>query len=951
MAFSDGNDINLLQASDAAVVGAGLGNDVYLLGPGVLGAGQRVTISDTQGANTLRLSGGLTIQSSRATGQSLELTLSNGAIVSLLDADTFSFELGGNGLSASPVAQSYGEFLTQSLGYANVPGVTPVTNTMTTTVQPDGTTSGGGGGGGGEPPPLPGTSGALTPQNDTLTGTADANLFTGVLVADATVNTLNPADTINGGGGVDFLRINASVDFGGFAADKGTTSVEVLQLINEVDGPRVFNTTGMSGLQRVEIEANDNSVSLTQLAASSLPLTVRISDVDEAQTFSVAFANEVAIGINDAVTFELEGVGRLATPTLAEEVVNLVANEIELLTLNAVSGTSVIDASVGMARQLNIMGSGNLRVVDVDASLQTVSASQVQGDLSLDLLSALGLATVSLGAGDDVVRVASEQLVPDARLTGGAGDDELILLRPSLTQDPTFGGFESVRLVDTKESFNFSPANIAGFEALTIERGISENATVTVNAGLAPLDSVTLAGRSVALPRTEGAVRYLNEGDLQLNVTADTIGGNQVRARFDAPLLDDLAASVANGVTYNSDPMSAAPLVSVASVSRFALDVAANAQFDGAINAPRVNELVVSGLGDINVRPETMLGQADQTVTVDATGYASGVIDDGMGGTQDAKFTLAAANTQDLVFQGGLLGQYDITLTGSRNSLDITTGINDDTVVLDDLGAGPHAYSIALGDISVDDKLTLSVADNVTEVDFRPLQVSGVDAFTISGDPMGALTKVLLPQGLIPDDTFTFNNTVNVIVEGSDADEVFNFDDLDGNAGSFVFGADAPANGFDEIQGFTPADPAETLDFTAFNDGLVFAEEGPLGGERGLFTDNPLILGGVDVGDQIVRLVDIEGGEDITTAEGLTTALRAGGEYANLNIKDGSSVFLTGPDADVNGVAEAPTSVFYVTVDGEGLETAAAIGVIRMVGVNEYTIDDFAGAEPPGLFG
>lgn len=948
MAFTNGNDINLLQASDTATVGAGLGNDVYLLGPDVLGAGQRVTISDTQGANTLRLTGGLTIQSSRATGQSLELTLSNGAIVSLLDADTFSFELGGNGLSPSPVAQSYGEFLTQSLGYADVPGVAPVANTMTATVQQDGTTSGGGG----EPPPPPGTSGALTPQNDTLTGTADANLFTGVLAADPTVNTLNPADTINGGGGVDFLRINASVDFGGFAAGKGTTSVEVLRLINEVDGPRVFNATGMSGLQRVEIEANDNSVSLTQLAASSLPLSVRISDVDEAQTFSAAFANDVAIGINDAVTFELEGVGRLATPTLAEEVVNLVVDEVELLTLNALSGTSVVDASVGMARQVNILGAGNLRVVDVDATLQAVSASQAQGDLSLDLLSALGLATVSLGAGDDVVRVASEQLVPDARLTGGGGDDELILLRPSLTQDPTFGGFESVRLVDTKESFNFSPTNISGFEALTIERGISENATVTVNAGLAPLDSVTLAGRSVALPPTEGAVRYLNEGDLQLNVTPDSIGGSQVRARFDAPLLDDLSASVANGVTYTSGPTSAAPLVSVASVSRFALNVAANAEFDGAINAPRLSELVISGLGDIAIRSNSMLGQKDQTVTVDATRYASGVIGDGMGGTEDAVFSLAAKNTQDLVFQGGLLGRYDITLTGSRNTLDITTGVNDDAVVLNGLGAGPHAYSIALGDISEGDSLELSVANNVTEVDFRPLQVLGVDAFTISGDPLGALTDVLLPQGLIPDDTFTFKNMVSVIVASSIEDEVFDFDDLGGNAGSFVFGADAPANGFDEILGFTPADPAETLDFTAFNDDLVFATKGQLGGERGLFTKNPLVLGGVDVGDQIVRLVDIEGGEDITTAEGLTTALRAGGEYANLNIKDGSSIFLTGPDADFNGEAEAPTSVFFVTVDGEGLETAAAIGVIRMVGVGQFTIDDFVGAsEPPGLLG
>ena len=65
MAFTANNDINILQASDAAVVGAGLGDDTYVLSPSTLSPNQVIRISDAQGANKLQLIGGLTIASSK----------------------------------------------------------------------------------------------------------------------------------------------------------------------------------------------------------------------------------------------------------------------------------------------------------------------------------------------------------------------------------------------------------------------------------------------------------------------------------------------------------------------------------------------------------------------------------------------------------------------------------------------------------------------------------------------------------------------------------------------------------------------------------------------------------------------------------------------------------------------------------------------------------------------
>lgn len=61
MAFTSKDDINILQPSDSAVVGAGSGSDVYVLALDRLSIGQQMQISDAQGNNTLQLIGGLTI--------------------------------------------------------------------------------------------------------------------------------------------------------------------------------------------------------------------------------------------------------------------------------------------------------------------------------------------------------------------------------------------------------------------------------------------------------------------------------------------------------------------------------------------------------------------------------------------------------------------------------------------------------------------------------------------------------------------------------------------------------------------------------------------------------------------------------------------------------------------------------------------------------------------------
>jgi len=135
MAFTQGNDLNIIQASDTDIVSAGAGNDTYIISPYTIGANQTVTISDSDGTNTLQLVGGLTISSSQVLNNALQLTLSNGAKVNLLNASTFGFDVGGNALAGQTgTSMNYSTFASDVLN-VTVPAAGEPAVTTTTPVQ------------------------------------------------------------------------------------------------------------------------------------------------------------------------------------------------------------------------------------------------------------------------------------------------------------------------------------------------------------------------------------------------------------------------------------------------------------------------------------------------------------------------------------------------------------------------------------------------------------------------------------------------------------------------------------------------------------------------------------------------------------------------------------------------------------------------------------------------
>ena len=101
-AASSSSDAVIESTMDTLVVqrgitGKGSGHDTYVLSNNWIEAGAEITITDT-GNNTIQFIDGLEVASSMVAPNALMLTLSNGATVTVLDADEYTFEVGGNPL-------------------------------------------------------------------------------------------------------------------------------------------------------------------------------------------------------------------------------------------------------------------------------------------------------------------------------------------------------------------------------------------------------------------------------------------------------------------------------------------------------------------------------------------------------------------------------------------------------------------------------------------------------------------------------------------------------------------------------------------------------------------------------------------------------------------------------------------------------------------------------------
>ena len=107
----------IVQTAGETYVGDGT-DQVYSINPNLIQAGDVVTIIDQGGSNTIELNANLNISSSIVVNNELQLTLSNGAVVNVRNADIFTFNVGQNLAGGDTVGteKTFTEFAQDILG-------------------------------------------------------------------------------------------------------------------------------------------------------------------------------------------------------------------------------------------------------------------------------------------------------------------------------------------------------------------------------------------------------------------------------------------------------------------------------------------------------------------------------------------------------------------------------------------------------------------------------------------------------------------------------------------------------------------------------------------------------------------------------------------------------------------------------------------------------------------
>jgi methionine-rich copper-binding protein CopC len=407
--MSKGNDVILLQQTSTAIVGAGEGDDRYILNSALLAPNQKITISDTQGSNTLHLVGGLTITGSKVTNDALLLTLSNGAEVTLLGANTFKFMTGGDSLTGQGAQTSiFSDFVTKDLGYTAVPapGAAPSTSTTPVTVNNTGGTSGGGsggtsggGGGGGQTFTLTPASGQVTegnPLSFTLKAAqkvAADTTFTVIITGDDNGGTVSKASAADFPANVvSSVTIQANSDSATFdltpVANDGTEGLEgfkvtLLDSTNKAvaNSGVVLIKDGVTDTTAPVIDANQSFAYAENQAKGFVVGTVKASDVGAGGGAGTIATFEI-VGGNDNGFFAIDKDGKI-TLTEAGAGKTSAANDFETAPNTFTLKVRAIDAAGNKSAGTDV----TLTVTDVDDTgpkFVSAAASGTQVKINFD---------------------------------------------------------------------------------------------------------------------------------------------------------------------------------------------------------------------------------------------------------------------------------------------------------------------------------------------------------------------------------------------------------------------------------------------------------------------------------------------------------------------------------------------------------------------------------------
>jgi hypothetical protein len=373
-----------------------------------------------------------------------------------------------------------------------------------------------------------GSSFTLTTGVDSKTGTVSNDTFDAsrAILSGQTLNSLNNADTVDGGAGTDTLivQMQEAVDI----TIGSLKNVEVITVEAVNNGGRTLSlANGDSSITTVKSANNTGVLNITNI--QSAPTTFDLSNT--ASAFTATVATTKLTGTADATALTVSNVTGAAAVTLGTTSAGSGYETVNITSSGSVTNSITLDDGNGTSlTTISATGSNALTLALTPTTVTKVDGSGMTAALTLTAAAANAQAmSVVGGTGNDVISVNGYATTDT--INGGTGTDRLVLTNAEATTatatQSNVSGIEVVGLSDgingTVTTTNFGATGLrygaasAGASVVAYAAGTStldfqtfaQTHTLTVNvAGVATTDTLglTLGTTAAASGNNSGAI-------------------------------------------------------------------------------------------------------------------------------------------------------------------------------------------------------------------------------------------------------------------------------------------------------------------------------------------------------------------------------------------------------------------------------------------------------------
>jgi len=933
---SSGADIIVPNNNGTTYRGLG-GDDTYILSNSIA-ANAAITIVDTSGSNTIQLVDGLSVASTKFAADAVQLTLSNGAVVTINGASNFDFDLGGNSTAGTTGSVSSFAGFAAGAGVSTLPASGSVAGASNVSVT--------------------GTSWSGGAATYTYTVSSDASQVT---EGNAVTFTVSSSSAVAADTSLTWTAIgsnNGSTVDKASAADLDAQSGSVT--IPAGSSSATFSVTPIADGVAEGIEGIQVSVFSPESATvgTSTVLVNNAGASSTAQTFSGTTGVNNFSGASGDDTFSftttgtlnnvdvLDGAGgsdSLSVTNAGGVTITPNAENIENLSITPSSGTLTIDlkdtASVFDSIIATTDGSNNTVVNNVAEMPGKVGITNGDGDLTVNLKAGpvSGTAdTINIelaGAGTDATLTITDDSttgkINAATINSISSANTLATLALDGASSLSVTGDQSLTLTQALEATvtTVDASGMTGVVGLTMsaEPAAAAGITITGSGGVDALVATDTGKDNISAGGGNDTITFSGDNEFTVLDTVDGGAGKDTVVHTENTIVSSQLGGLSNVEVLKSSAASTVTLTSNVSPTEFNLANAGNDTI--SFNDDYSQASTVNLYGDAaSADTITNNSNIDLTVIGLTTDFAADL-------TTDSPLTItgSATATDTLVIYANGNGNIDADGTASItnidnvsfNSLVGVTGAYSAATSFD-FGAYTTALTVTNNLGALDGALTTDFSGGITKGTVNYTGGAGVDIVTGS-----TLNDTISTGGGI--DTVTSTSGVNTIDTGDGADIVnmgTGTDIISTGAGNDVIDA-----GASDLLANDVIDGGEGNDVLTYAANSI-ADESVFGGVSNVESIKPLAA---DNGAMALTMNGNMGPKivDASDDSNLTLTLKAGVTDA-ITVKLGADVTSNDDNVVNGGAGMANTDLTVTATDPDSFDSTT--GITGGTGTDTITI-------------